>query len=463
MHLTKANEFIIGFMENAIVSTATDTLPLLITTDEPCPVNFTVEATNPQFLMTGIATYGSITTLQLPKDVTIMSDSQRNKGIHVKAEGDKTISVYGSNHEVVSSDTFTALPCIDYPVTLVNGRRQRHRYHIFSGSSTAISSSQFLIISCRDNTEIRLIPSQSIQIPFDIETQTRIVAAGQRATFNLDRLQTYMVQSRQDLTGTVVVSDYPIAVFTGHQCGNVPVGARRCEFFVEAVPSHFTWGTLFFTAPFAGRRSGEIVRIAALNRDLTVVNVTCSTRGLQPSPGNFTTTNLTANEGFSFTTGPDDFCCIESSQPILVMQYATGASTDPGNDFSDPFLMTVPPVQQYANNFTIASSDSVGAGFTETYLNILVSAQFFDNTRESRNSIRLNNARASGTWSAIYCASRTICGYGTQISLSPEVSNVFHLDSTAGIGVLVYGYGTGVSYGYPAGFKLEPITCECYQ
>ena len=408
-----------------------------------------------------MATYGSITTLQLPKDVTIMSDSQRNKGIRVKAEEGKTISVYGSNHEAPSSDTFTALPCINYPITLVNGRTPRHRYHILSGSSTtAMTTSQFLIISCRDNTEIRLTPSQSIQIPLDIETQTRLVAAGQRATFTLDRLQTYMVQSRQDFTGTVVVSDYPIAVFTGHQCGDVPVGAQRCDYFVEAVPSHYTWGTLYFTAPFAGRRSGEIFRVAALNRDLTAVNVTCSTRGLQPSPGNFTTTNLTRNEGFSFTAGPDDFCCIESSQPILVMQYATGASTEPNNELGDPFLMTVPPVQQYTNNFTVSPSDSVGAGFTNSYLNILISSQFFDNTRESRNDIRLNNARASGAWNAIYCASGTICGYGTQVSLSPEVSNVFHLDAAVGIGVLVYGYGSGVSYGYPAGFNLEPIACE---
>ena len=125
MHSTKANEFIIGFMENVVVSTATETLPLLVTTDEPRPVNFTVEATNPQFLMTGMATYGSITTLQLPNDVTIMSDSQRNKGIRVKVEEGNTISVYGSNHETPSSDTFTALPCIDYPVTLVNGRTPR--------------------------------------------------------------------------------------------------------------------------------------------------------------------------------------------------------------------------------------------------------------------------------------------------------------------------------------------------
>ena len=78
IHLIKANK--LDFMENVIVSTATDTLPLSVTTDESCPVNFTVESTTPQFLMmTGISTYGSVTTLQLPKDVTIMSDSQRNK------------------------------------------------------------------------------------------------------------------------------------------------------------------------------------------------------------------------------------------------------------------------------------------------------------------------------------------------------------------------------------------------
>ena len=261
-------------MENVVVSTATETLPLLVTTDEPRPVNFTVEATNPQFLMTGMATYGSITTLQLPNDVTIMSDSQRNKGIRVKAEEGNTISVYGSNHETPSSDTFTALPCIDYPVTLVNGRTPRHRYHILSGrSTTAMTTSQFLIISCRDN---RLTPSQSIQIG----TQTRLVAAGRRATFTLDRLQTYMVQSRQDFTWTVVVSDYPIAVFTVHQCGDVPVGARRCDYFVEVVLSHYTWGTLYFTTPFAGCRSGEIVKVASLNRDLTDVNIACSTCGL---------------------------------------------------------------------------------------------------------------------------------------------------------------------------------------
>jgi len=194
-------------MRNAIVSTATEIMPLLVTTDEPHPVSFTVEETNPQFLMTGIATYESITTLQLTKDVTIMSDSQRNKGICMKAEGNKTISVCGSNHEGVSNDTFTILPYIDYPVTLVNGRRPRHRYHIFSDSSTAMSSSQFLIISSRDNTEIRLTPSQKFQIPLDTDTQTRIIAAGRRATFTLARLQTYMVQLRQGFTGTVVVSD----------------------------------------------------------------------------------------------------------------------------------------------------------------------------------------------------------------------------------------------------------------
>ena len=53
-----------------------------------------------------------------------------------------------------------------------------------------------------------------------------------------------------------------------------------------------------------------------------------------------------------------------------------------------------------------------------------------------------------------------MCGYGTQIVLPQGTSTVLHEDSSAGIGVFVYGYGAGVSYGYPAGFNLEPIACE---
>ena len=129
---------------------------------------------------------------------------------------------------------------------------------------------------------------------------------------------------------------------------NVPVGAQRCDYFVEAVPSHYTcMGDIVFHCTICRMQIRRDIQSRSSEQRLAAVNVTCSTRGLQPSPGNFTTTNLTRNEGFSFTAGTDDFCCIESSQPILVMQYATGASTEPNNELGDPFLMTVPPVQQY--------------------------------------------------------------------------------------------------------------------
>lgn len=40
-------------------------------------MKLTVEATNPQYLITDIATYRKITTVQLLRDVAIMSDSHR--------------------------------------------------------------------------------------------------------------------------------------------------------------------------------------------------------------------------------------------------------------------------------------------------------------------------------------------------------------------------------------------------
>ena len=101
---TKANEFVIGFMANPVDDPIQT---VLVTTDEPLPVNFTVEASNPPLVMTETATYGSVTTLQLPKAVVVTNSSQRNKGIRIKAENGETMSVYGSNHEISSTKTFS--------------------------------------------------------------------------------------------------------------------------------------------------------------------------------------------------------------------------------------------------------------------------------------------------------------------------------------------------------------------
>ena len=52
-----------------------------------------------------------------------------------------------------------------------------------------------------------------------------------------------------------------------------------------------------------------------------------------------------------------DFCCIETTKPAVIMMYSKGHSVDEitipdaTGTQGDPFMLLVPPVAQYLNNY----------------------------------------------------------------------------------------------------------------
>ena len=456
---TKANEFYIGFMENAITVRG-ESVQLFVTTDEENTVSFMVEVVDPPFSISGTAQYGAITTISLPVGVQVSNNDERNKAVHIKAEEGKQISVYGSNYAHNTADMFAALPCIETPVSSL----RQQRYHIFSGQGADSRSSSFLIVGCSDDTVVRIFPTANIALPADLQPSLLLPLPGQRSTLTMQKGQTlYAGSVLGDLSGTIITSEKPIAVFTGHQCAQVPNGMEGCDHIVEQIPPHFTWGKLFFTSSLLGRKSGERLRIAPFDSSSdTEVNITCinATEGVELSGNN--TVSAAFQTYYDYTTGPDEFCCIEASRPVFVVQYSMGYTTDSlltGSDFGDPFLMTIPAVEQYSNRFTITTEIEPSTNF-EHRLNIIAPIEYFNNSRDDRNNVRVNGTRALGTWYPIYCASRDICAYGTRIPLGVGTANVYHQNVDARIGAFVYGIGSRSSYGYTAGYNVDPIMCK---
>ena len=64
---------------------------------------------------------------------------------------------------------------------------------------------------------------------------------------------------------------------------------------------------------------------------------------------------------------------------------------------------------------------------------------------------------ANSSWTAIYSPSNTICGYSTYASLAAGDHQIYHTSKVATIGVMAYGFGHYVSYGFPAGFQLGGV------
>ena len=405
------NEFYVGFANNYESRPAT--LRLFVTTPEQNPVNFSV-TTLTGFNFDGTATRQSTTTVLLPSTLHVQSNTERNKGIYIKAEENKKIVVYGLNYRQFTSDAFLALPCERSAV-------DQYEYYALTYHGGCCGPSNILIVACEDNTTVTA-PS---------------------TTVTLNRQQTYLIKDTRDLSGTKVVSTKPISFFSGHQCTQIPTGVAACDILTEQVPPTNTWGNLFLGASFLGKSSGAIYRVLTAH-DSTTVIVNCTTMK-QPT----TYTLSTAGSWQQFQALANSFCSIESNNPVLVMEYAKGYDLD---SVGDPLMTMIPPVEQYSNNYVF----NVLPEFGTNYITIYVAPEHFQPER-----IFVDNSNSlTNSWTAVYCSTGTLCGYVTRQNLTAGEHRLYHTDTNARVGVSAYGFNRYNSYGYPGGLQLTPILCK---
>ena len=489
---SKGNEFVLAFWSNGgQANIPRPTIALFVTTDDSDPVSFTVEAPNVPTLfppVTDMAVAGQTTVITLPtndanptvesQDIRVFQELQRNKGIRVKAEAGKTISVYGLNDDDVSTDAFLALPCVDYSENAPDD----YVYYIFSADvdRTTVSEqfqSRFMIVPCEDGTEINLIPTRTLTISADISSTGFAAQIGPTIgilefKISLDSLETVMFQSPDDLTGTILESNKPITVLVGHECGQVPSNVSACDVLVEQVPPHIAYGKVFLTAPLQFRESGERYRIGSVSNSPNEVTVTCtSERG--GTPENRLSQTLTRGQFAEFDTSGDrtpdptdnyrrEYCCIESSLPVTVMQYTKGHSFDEVFDRGDPAMLYVPPVTQYLNDFTLTTAKQVRTTF-QGFLSYTIASQFFTDPIVDGRKLLVNGTvfEPDSGYSPIYCSDTSIvCGYGAYSALPQGDHAIVYDQAGAGFYPFVYGLDIEISFEYPSGFELEPEGCK---
>ena len=152
-----------------------------------------------------------------------------------------------------------------------------------------------------------------------------------------------------------------------------------------------------------------------------------------------------------FTIQDDNYCSIESSSPVYVSQYASGTLLD--NRLGDPFMMMIPPIEQYNNNYVLQALPE----FEGNYLTIYVAPEHFQPDRIFVDSSNINESQ----WITVNCAlSEAVCGYITRVNVTSGDHRLYHEDSTARVGVSAYGFSPVNSYGYPGGLRLTPVQCK---
>ena len=199
------------------------------------------------------------------------SYNYRHRGVKIYTL-EQSLSVLIMNFRYGSLGNYLALPSYDCFIA-------RYQYYAVSTSSELpLMRSEMLLIGNANNTVITVTPSVNVSMPSDaqdpnINGPLITIANGMTHTIVLHEFDTLLVKavdSYSDLTGTKVVSDKPLTVISGHECGNDPSYGKYCDHISVQIPPTVTWGQQFLLTPFGNRTAGQYYKMIAGRRNVTV-------------------------------------------------------------------------------------------------------------------------------------------------------------------------------------------------
>ena len=335
------------------------------------------------------------------------------------------------------SSTYLALPCHDQPTD------EYVYYGISHESKVNNVYGQILLVGCRDNTTVTITPTQNIKLPQNVQQHDSNmvnIAAGTSYTFLhyiLHALQTLLIGVVYlDLSGTKIVSNYPLTVIGGHECATVPVLYFYCDPIATQVPPTINWGTQFLLVPLQNLSNGQRFKLITSTKS-TQINLTCKQN---------TTTIVLALSGDILTNDSDHntFCYVQCSQLCYIAELAFGRNYQ-DSGYGDPLLMTVPPLRQYPHSVTFTTLPEMSTNF----YSIAVPANTYFN-----GTVIINGVLTTLNWTSIYNSTGTISGYGYTMSVNGHYT-ISHSNPNGKIYVSVYGFSDHGGYGYTAGMFLE--------
>lgn len=319
------------------------------------------------------------------------------------------------------------------------------------------------VVGVEEDTHVSVTPTYDIEasiepipagyqaIPAIMAGETYETVVGPYDVLNLEtRAMLSMRDDIPDLTGTVVEADKPVVVFSGVDLtvfgDETPPGCvdpSECNCCAEHVEQQVipktSMGRKFVVTRSPIRSTGGYVEpdyyTVMAAKDDTVV-----TTNLSELP-TFTLNRLEARN-FKSTTG----FVLEASRPVHVVQFLT-SQQQCTRVIGDPSMIPFPAVEERRTYYVF----NTGVGFEESYAVISI-AQGFDATIDGQDiSSVCDGPVATGELDG-----RVYLQYTCRIS-----EGVHTVDGgSQPVGVIVYGYYTAGSYGYPAGSDLRKIFLE---
>lgn len=394
-------------------------LELFITSNEDTKVR--VEIDGLLFKQEGRIRGGTVISVKIDTAAQLRSSEiPERMAVHITSE--KPVSVYGLSHRFQTTDSFMGLP--------VEALGKEYRIVGYYKLREDLIS-QFAVIATEDSTEVTINPNS----PTYAGRQ-----AGMPFTVKLRKGDVYQVigsspgkNAPSDLTGSLVQSNKPIAVFSGHNGAYIPSREQGYNHLVEQLPPVSAWGRHYYVGKLFGRTKSTI-RVLAAENDTKV----------------FTNGQLVAflAAGDYYEDGNvSEHTQITGDKRIMVAQYSHGF-VNSLDSIGDPMMILLTPTQQFLKSYRMATPIR---GEWRHYVNIVV-------PREAVSSLRIDGKPVSEQAFTPFGESRYNIA---QISLA---FGTHTFDCSEPFGLYSYGFGYGQdsydAYGNMVGqsfLELRPV------
>ena len=354
--------------------------------------------------------------------------------VHISANSG--ISMFGDIEGEEGGDAFAVLPISPLPE-----ETEFEEYLVMSHANKILQTdfkSVILVVASTDNTQMRITPTYNASTvggKMSLEKDKEAVIVRHR----LDMLT---VTSSNDLTGTVIRTNKPIAVYSGHECGNIPVFVSSCSHLIEQMPPVRLLGDCYIVTSFMGRQDGSYVKFVA-TVDGTFVEAHENGKVL-PIYG-----PLDQGSFHERYLGPGRVLVLKSNHPIMVAQFSSAVQLD---EVGAPFMIVLPSLSQLVSEVPFYSKDSSSMN----YITITLPSQYYDEDALILDGDPIYSNATSTVQSPL-------CGNFTTISLQVDPGRHYLQHTTPGAGFLlsVYGFGPGTSYGYSPGLNHGETATVC--
>ncbi|PIK57233.1 hypothetical protein BSL78_05870 [Apostichopus japonicus] len=419
--ITRGRHFVIAFTGNNDNNPTTTELSLVVVafSDQSTTVRISSKSSSNDgpYVITFVLDARNSKRIKIPTNLLLGTTSEHSdKVIQVTATSD--VSVYGLNYAPFTTDAFLAIPVNNLGLS----------YVAMSYESSNRWPSLFAIVGVEDETSVRIVLTAGVTI------DGTSYSSGDTIQLTIHEHEVIqLVSDSEYIGGSVIETDKPVALFTGHVCASTPVSF--CDTLSEQLVPVESWSSSYiYTATgSADDRSVYVIHTYYENSEVTIP-------GIEP---------VTLQVGEFWQGELQGSGVITSNQPISVLQLLRTIN----QNIVDPSIIQVPSEEQFSFIFGFSTPPKSGGdseGFFN-FLNIIVKSNESETILVNGEPILQNSSHSH----------HSIAGtpYDVYTVEVPKGEGVFFVEQSSYVdaspfSVIVYGYERDETYGYSAGLFL---------